>query len=138
MAHIGWPRPLPIWSINHIHLNGNLSKNEQSIKIGQKRQTFIQYHFEKIHKQLFRGGINRIYAIACAVQLYSWPWATRRTSRCDYYDLLILIEKEIYLMFKVMQWSEKSYIFKKKMFSNANIFPKASVFRYDIFYRGKY
>ena len=29
MAHMGWPRPLPIWSINYIHLNGNLSKNEQ-------------------------------------------------------------------------------------------------------------
>ena len=29
MAHMGWPRPLPIWSINHIHFNGNLLKNEQ-------------------------------------------------------------------------------------------------------------
>ena len=29
MAHMGWPRPLPIWSINYIHFNGKGSKNEQ-------------------------------------------------------------------------------------------------------------
>ena len=29
VAHMGWPRPLPIWSINYIHFNGKGSKNEQ-------------------------------------------------------------------------------------------------------------
>ena len=28
MAHMGWPLPLPIWSINYIHFNGKIPKCE--------------------------------------------------------------------------------------------------------------
>ena len=36
MAHMGWPRPLPIWSINYTHFNGKGSKTEQFLPSSSK------------------------------------------------------------------------------------------------------
>ena len=39
MAYMGWPLPLPIWSINYIHFKHNIFKNEQ----------FLSSSFEMAH-----------------------------------------------------------------------------------------